>query len=246
MRKILLVLSGIFTMYSCQITERFTLDESGTVTYESELNFTEMMAYMYDEVSKDSLRKIGEFPVDTLISFADLEDFNQLNSDSISDAQREFMKAMNKTKVRLKLDDEEGKMVFSIHEKSVQDYNAYLKSLFESYKKLQLEDPKAANELGQSGLMQSFEIKYDGKNFEKITLSDTSFQMEDDDSTAEMTRQMMAMFTYKLEYHFPKKVKNTSLENASFSLDGKTMTVDVPMAEMMEDPKKFDFIVEFE
>src|SRR5690606_9974913 len=92
-----------------------------------------------------------------------------LNSDTISDAEREFMKSMDKTKVRMVMNDTEGKMVIGIEEKSVESFNSYLKKLNESLARLEKEDPKAAGELAQSGMMKSMEIKFDGKSFQRIS-----------------------------------------------------------------------------
>ncbi len=243
----ILFVSAVF-LVSCQITERFYLQESGAVKYETEINFSEMMGFMYDQYTKDSLKQIGEFPIDTLINFADLENFEQFKSaDSITDAEREFMKSMNKTNVRMVMNDNEGKMVIGIAEKDVNSFNKYLKQMNSALSKLEKEDPKAAGELAQSGVMNSLEIKFDGKTFQRIATNHLSGLMdEEDDSTALATKQMMEMFEYKMEYHFPKKVKKSSLENATFSLDGKTMTVNVPMSELMDNPEKYNFTVEFE
>ncbi|HLV24225.1 MAG TPA: hypothetical protein VKY36_05555 [Moheibacter sp.] len=246
MKKLLLLFVAAITLVSCQITERFYLQESGMVKYETEINFSEMMAFMYDEPTKDSLRQIGEYPIDTLLNFADLEDFDQISPDSISDAQLAFMRSMDKTKVHMVMNDTEGKMIMRIEEKNINALNDYLKETNTALAKLEKEDPAAAAEMGQSGLMKSLEFKFDGKNFQRIAMNQNDFLNELDDSTAEATRQMMNMFEYKMEYHFPKRVKNTSLENATFSIDGKTMTIDVPMSELLENTEKYNFTVELE
>ncbi len=247
MKKLILLFAVMVFIVSCQITERFYLQESGAVKYETELNFSEMMGFVYDEASKDSLRQIGEFPIDTLINFADLENFDQLNTDTISDAEREFMKSMDKTKVRIIMNDTEGKMVIGVEENDVESFNAYLKKLNQSLAKLEKDDPKAAAEIGQSGMLKSLEIKFDGNSFQRISDNQMGGLFDEmNDSTAEATKQMMNMFQYKMEYHFPKRVKHSTLENATFSLDGKTMTVDVPMSELIDNPEKYNFTVELE
>lgn len=246
MKKIILLSVTALVMASCQITERFYLQESGAVKYETELNFSEMMAFLYDEHTKDSLRQTGDFPLDTLINFADLQDFSQMSSDSISQAEIDFMRSMDKTKVHMIINDNEGKMVVRIEEKNMNAFNLYLDKMNKALEKLEMEDPVAAAEMGQSGLMKSLEVKFDGKNFQRIAKNQNTFLDELDDSTAEATRQMMNMFQYKMEYHFPKRVKKSSLENATFSIDGKTMTVDVPMSELLENPDKYNFTVELE
>ena len=246
MKNIILLSFLAIILVSCQITERLYLQESGAVKYETELNFSEMMGFIYDEHTKDSLRQLGEFPLDTLIDFADLQDFTQMSTDSISQAEIDFMRSMDKTKVHMVMNDTEGKMIIRIEEKDMNAFNLYLDKMNTALAKLEKEDPTAAAEMGQSGLMKSLEYKFDGKNFQRIAKNQNQFLDELDDSTAEATRQMMNMFQYKLEYHFPKKVKKTSIENATFSLDGKTMTVEVPMSELLENPEKYNFTVELE
>ncbi len=247
MKKILLLLLAVVSLTSCQITERFYLQESGAVKYETEINFSEMMGFVYDQNTKDSLRRIGEFPIDTLINFADLEKFDQFKSDTLSEAEKEFMRSMNKTKVRMVMSDTEGKMVIGIDEKDVSSFNSYLKKMNQSLSKLEKEDPKAAGDLAQSGLMNALEIKFDGNKFQRLASNYmTGYFDELDDSTAESSRQMMQMFEYKMEYHFPKRIKKSSIENATFSLDGKTMTIEVPMSELLDNPEKYNFTVELD
>ena len=109
MKKYFLFTVLALILVSCQITERFYLNESGAVKYENEINFTEMLSFLYDEHTKDSLRQTGDFPLDTIISFAELENFDQLNPGESSQAEIEFMKSMDKTNVHMIINDNEGK-----------------------------------------------------------------------------------------------------------------------------------------
>ena len=236
----------IFCFYSCQITERIYLQENGAVKYETEFDFSEMVGFMYDDTKKDSLRQLGQFPIDTLMKIADLENYSELGNDSISDAEREFMKSMEKMNVRMVINDTEGKMSIGLEEKSVADFNAYLQKVKLAGDKLNKEDPEAAKNLANSGMLKTMELKYDGKSFQRISGEVENILEETDDSLAMATQQMMGMFEYKMEYHFPKRIKSSSIENATYSLDGKTMTVEVPMNELMENPEKYNFTVEFE
>lgn len=247
MKKHLLLLISFITFISCQMTERFYLNENGSVKFETEMDFTEMMGYMYDDATKDSLRQIGEFPIDTLVNFADLQNFNNFSNDSISDATKEFMKVLDKVKVRMIMNDEAGKMLVTTNEKDVTSFNAYVKKLNEALIKLEKEDAKSATELVQTGMLKTFEIKYDGKHFER-NASDNNLKniSENDDSSANAMMQMMQMFQYKMEYHFPKRIKSANIENATYSLDGKVMTVDVPLQDLVDNPEKYNFKIEFE
>ncbi|SMC42154.1 hypothetical protein [Moheibacter sediminis] len=248
MKKLFYLFSIAILLVSCQITERVYIQENGGVKYETEMNFTEMMGMMFSQESKDSLRLIGQFPIDSVMTFSDLEKMDpKLNPDKTGDAEREFLNVMDKMKVRMVMNDNEGKISFGVEEKDVKSFNSYMKEIKTAGEKLAKEDKAAADNLAQSGMLNFMEFKYDGKSFQRIASSETSKMLgEMNDSTAESTRQMMGMFQYKIEYHFPKKIKKSNIENATYSLDGKTMTVDVPMIELMEDPEKYNFKIEFE
>lgn len=248
MKKLFYLFIASILLVSCQITERVYIEENGAVKYETEMNFTEMMGMMFTQESKDSLRKIGQFPIDSVMTFTDLEKMDpKLSGDKIGDAERDFLKVMDKMKVRMVMNDNEGKISFGVQEKDVNSFNAYMKEVKTATKELAKEDKAAADNLAQTGLMNSIQFKYNGKSFERIGDDATAGMISEmNDSTAASAKQMMGMFQYKMEYHFPKKIKKASIENATYSLDGKTMTVDVPMMELMENPEKYNFKVEFE
>jgi hypothetical protein len=52
--------------------------------------------------------------------------------------------------------------------------------------------------------------------------------------------------TYTLKYHFPKRVKSASAEEATFSADGKTLIYEVGFLELMKNPKILNLEVELE
>lgn len=246
MKKILLLVLSVVVLYSCQITERVYLNENGSVKYATEFDFSQMSGFIFPEAKRDSLREIGEFPIDTIMTIADLENYSELGNDSISDAEREFMRSLDKMRVRMKIDENVASMTIGLEEKDVESFNAYLKKVKDAGDKLAKEDPEAAQNLAQSGVLKTLELKYDGKSFERNSGEVANLFDEMDDSISAAAQEMMGMFEYKMEYHFPKKIKSTSIENATYSLDGKTMTVEAPMNELMENPEKFNFTVEFE
>ncbi len=52
--------------------------------------------------------------------------------------------------------------------------------------------------------------------------------------------------TYTLKYHFPKKIKSTTAEEATFSQDGKTLIYEVNFLDLMKNPSVLDLEVELE
>jgi len=248
MKKLLYLVFASVLLVSCQITERAYIEENGSVRYETELNFSEMIGMVYNDATKDSLRQIGQFPIDSVMNFSDLEKMEpQSDQKEMSAGERDFMKVLDKMKVHMLVNDNEGKVTFGIQEKDINSFNAYMKQIQAASEKLAKEDPDAAENFSKSGLMNPMEFQYNGKSFQRIASNQTAGIFDDmNDSTANSMKQMMGMFQYKMEYHFPKKIKNSSIENATYSLDGKTMTIDVSMTELIENPEKYNFKIEFE
>ena len=64
--------------------------------------------------------------------------------------------------------------------------------------------------------------------------------------TTGMTQMMFAGSNYTLKYHFPRKVKSVSHPGAMFSDDRKTVTVQYPFTEYLENPDKLNLEVVLE
>jgi hypothetical protein len=60
------------------------------------------------------------------------------------------------------------------------------------------------------------------------------------------SEMFLSSSTYTFKYHFPKRIKSTNIEEATFSMDGKTMIHEVNFLEMMKDPKSILIEVELE
>jgi len=88
---------------------------------------------------------------------------------------------------------------------------------------------------------------YDGKKFTRKAIIDKQKLAEKaNDSAADMSKMIFASSNYILKYHFPKKIKKVSNPNALFSEDRKTITIQYPFTDYMDNPDKLNFEVEFE
>jgi len=71
----------------------------------------------------------------------------------------------------------------------------------------------------------------------------------DEDSEASKIKESLEMVysqsNFKVVYEFPKAVKSISIPNALFSEDRKTITVEYPLKDYMENPDKLNFEVVF-
>ena len=88
---------------------------------------------------------------------------------------------------------------------------------------------------------------YDGKKFtRKATIDKQKLTEKAADTTADMSKMMFASSNYIIKYHFPKRIKKVSNPSALFSEDRKTVTIQYPFTDYMENPDKLNFEVEFE
>ena len=99
----------------------------------------------------------------------------------------------------------------------------------------------------------------DGKKFSKILsklekkeeIEKQEVSKESEELSEELKlKQSMDMFyaqsSFKVVYQFPKPVKKVSVENALYSQDRKTVTIEYPLKDYIETPEKASFEVEFE
>ncbi|GGD14513.1 hypothetical protein [Flavobacterium orientale] len=104
---------------------------------------------------------------------------------------------------------------------------------------------------------------YDGKKFTKTVtatnlketllneLKNEENDLEDseelsEESLSESFSMIYEQSSFKMVYQFPKPVKRVSIENAQFSADRKTITVEYPMETYMEKPESMSFEIDFE
>jgi hypothetical protein len=98
-------------------------------------------------------------------------------------------------------------------------------------------------------------LKQEMENVEEEIIEESGEEIDDateeelDESLDKMSESMGMIFeqsSYKMIYKFPKPVKSITFENAQFSADRKTVTVDIAMDDYMEHPEKLSFEVVFE
>ena len=64
-------------------------------------------------------------------------------------------------------------------------------------------------------------------------------------SKVEKTRLIFKL-NYTLKYTFPRKIVKSSIEDATYSLDAKTIEVSRSFIDYMKDPNVLDLVVELE
>ena len=274
--KILLSLLIIFNLTSCSITEKIIINENGSGKFSYEIDGSQMMSMMGNafkdlesdekdaktkKKNKDEIVKKSK-TIDSTFTFKELFANKQDSISKLSPEEQAKIKKMERFSVRTVVNDEQRKMNYSIF------------TDFANISELQdvmspLESMKSISPTGQqaSGMgmaptaleeNSSTQYQYDGITFKKIVSKLTKKKEEPkeveetttEESEAQKLKESMEMFygqsSYKVVYQFPKAVKKVSVENALYSEDRKTITIEYSLKEYMEAPEKLNLEVEFE
>jgi hypothetical protein len=202
--------------------------------------------------------------IDSTFTFKELFASKQDSIAKLSPEEQAKIKKMERFSVRTILNEQEGKMIYSMFTdfatiSELQD----VMSPLESMKTLS----PTGQQAGGMGLApdalsdnSSTQYFYDGKTFKK-TVSKLDKKKEEpkpdeevDAATAEAEalrlKESMQMFVeqsdYKVIYQFPKAVQSVSAQNALYSEDRKTVTIEYTLKEYMENPEKLDLEVKFQ
>ena len=202
--------------------------------------------------------------IDSTFTFKELFASKQDSIAKLSPQEQAKLKKMERFSVRTIMNEDEGKMNYSIFT----DFNTIselqdVMSPLESMKTISPTGQQAGgmgmapNALEENASTRYF---YDGKTFKKIVSKlekkKEESKQDEDAAIAEVEaeairlKESMNMFydqsNYKVVYQFPKAVKKVSLQNALYSEDRKTITIEYTLKDYMENPDKLNLEVTFE
>jgi len=251
MKKLFVLSLAILSLTACQMTEEITFKKDGSGIYNFKVDMSSMMKMGKEmEGSKDSLAVKKEPKVqDSVIQFGDLLAEMKDSLKDLSPEEQKAFKHLKKMSLHIQVDESKDKMLMAyvLPFKQVSE----LENIMNDIKTIESKRGGKSKETGSfDKLMPQSDVKY---SFDKHSFSRTTIVKEKDKKQVQDTAkdnngldQMMQMFSYKIIYHFPKKIKSVSYKDALLSADGKTLHIDVPMDKISENPKFVDFEVIFE
>ncbi|WP_036380030.1 hypothetical protein [Muricauda sp. MAR_2010_75] len=229
--------------YSCNFTEEIHLQEDGSGKLSINFDGSELM-----EMAGDQMVKENEKPIDSIISFKELLEEKHDSIAELAPEEQAKLKKLEPFNMHMVMNPAEKVMKFDLFSEftDISEVN----DAFNAFRDASLMGPKNQPEQATPMPMseQSTEVTY---AFANSTFSRTAkiidpelFQQHVD--SLQGTEMFLSGSTYTLKYHFPRKVKSTTAQEATFSADGKTLIYEVSFLEMMKDPKMLDIEVELE
>lgn len=269
--KYVALLLFLVSLSSCSITEKMIINEDGTGKFSYEIDGSKMMSMMgsamRDEGSskkkkKNNKESVAKKLIDSTFTFKEMFVGKQDSIAKLPLAEQEKIKKMEKFSMHMVMDEEKGIMNYTMFTdfasvKELQD----VMSPVETMKSVS----PAGKQAGGMG-MTSDELQdnastsffYDGKTFKKIVSkiekqeekTESTSEDEDENELGEQLKESLSMFymqsSFKIVYEFPKPVKKVSVANALYSEDRKTITIEYPLKDYMENPTSLNFEVEFQ
>ena len=243
--KLFRILATVFiTVFfvACNFTEEIHFKADGTGKMNIGFDGGEMLQML---PSSDSTQL--EEVIDSTIVFKDLLREKKDSIAQLSPEQQAELKKLEPFSLHMMMDAEKGIMNFEMFTdfKDVSEVN----DAFNAFQSASSIGPAAGSKpMPKNSANEATQVDYTfkkGKFERKATITDTELFQKSIDSleTAEM---FLSSSTYTFKYHFPKRVKSTNVEEATFSMDGKTMIYEVNFLDMIKDPESILIEVELE
>lgn len=233
------ILSLVFV--SCQFTEEITFEKDGSGLYKLQIDMGELMSSLPSQ--DEDTDKVKE-KVDSTIYIKDILDTFKDSINTLSATEKAQLEAIKDMRIHMMLDEENSNMNmdFLLDFKNVSDLQN-IKEKVELASKLQEKKSDTKTNL------ENHEVKYEFKKksfARKVTMKKMSTEEQEAfDKQQENNQMFMSGSMYSLIYHFPRKIKSTSLAGAKISQNGKTLSYSIAMDEIIQDPKVLDFTVKF-
>ncbi|WP_375325411.1 hypothetical protein [Flagellimonas sp. GZD32] len=240
--KALLVSAIVVLAAACNFTEEIHFQDDGSGKLSIQFDGSEMM-----EMAGEEMAKSGEEVVDSIISFKDFLEENKDSIAQLSADEQAKLKKLESFNMRMVMDPEKKLMLFDLFSefKNVSEMN----DAFNTFQDASTLGPNANPQQAQmKSPEQATKVNYTFNNntFTRTAeiIDQTLLQQQID--SLQGAEMFLSGSTYTLKYHFPKRVKSTNVEEATFSADGKTMIYEVGFMEMMKNPSLLDIEVKLE
>lgn len=229
---------------ACNFTEEIFFEEDGSGKISINFDGSELMEMAGDEFSKSS-----EKAIDSIISF---KDFLEEKKDSIAtlpQEEQDKLKKLEPFNMHMVMNPETKEMKFEMfsHFKKIDEVG----DMFNTFQNASSLNPAAGSPSEQSPFgdeNQSTEVSYSFKKnvfIRRAKIIDEELHQQSLDSLAG-SEMFLSSSSYTLKYHFPRRVKSSSVEEATFSADGKTLIYELGFLEYMKNPEALNIEVELE
>ena len=239
-----LVLVCLLIVTSCQFSENIYINADGSGKMEFSFDGSQFM-----QTAGESMGETDEKVIDSTFSFKELF---SLMSDSIATLpleQQQKLKSLEPFNMHMLINYKASQMKFDMFTdfKTVGELQDMFKAM-QDFGDLNGKGKANSSPFSSLGANNNTELAYsfNGKIFKRTaTIKDKALQKQITDSLGQMA-MMFGSSTYKLNYHFPKRIKKVSNDKALFSDDKKSVTIEYGFMEYIENPEALNLEIVLE
>lgn len=235
------------TLTSCTFTENIDVTDNGSGKFSLDMDGSALMAMAGQQLGNE----VGDATksIDSTFSFKEMFKNKKDSIAKLSPEEQKELKKLENFVVHMKMNTEQKQFMLDLKTdfKSVSELQDMMKTMsaLQNIEKNKAQDNKMPFN-GDFSNNSTVSFNYDGKKFNrKVVLNSKENNKPVEDSLG-MYKMIFASSTYIIKYRFPKKVKKVSNADAMFSEDRKTITIQYPFTDYMENPTKMGLEVEFE
>ncbi len=226
---------------ACNFTEEIYLNEDGSGKLNIGFNGSEMLSMLPPDSTK-----AGQV-MDSTIVFKDLIKAKKDSIATLSPKEQEELMRLEPFSLRMQMSEAEGLMQIDMFSEFKEI--SLMNDAFNAFQSASTVGPTAGSkpmpkQEGENATKVDYTFK---KNTFKrtATIVDQELFKQSADSLAS-AEMFLGGSTYTFKYHFPRRIKRTNLEEATFSMDGKTLIYEANFLEMLKDPESIQIEVELE
>jgi hypothetical protein len=229
---------------SCHFTEEIHLNEDGSGSIALSFDGSQLL-------SLSDSAAVAEQPtrMDSVVWFADVLDEKRDSIRKLSAEEQKRLEKLRPYQMRMITDHDAGEMKF-ILSREFSDI-AEVGDAFNAFQDAGTLDPVKGENAPmdpESEIYQSTEVVYSfqGNTFSRRgIIVDSALHQQRIDSL-KGGESFLEESTYKLQIHFPRKVRSANFEGATLSLDGKTLFYEVGFLEYLKNPEALNLEVVLE
>lgn len=243
-KKIIGLFVLLITFSSCQFTEKMELHEDGTGRMAIEMDLSEMLAFAKGMPTDSALTK-----KDTIISFKKIFEEKKDSIAKLSKAEQKKLKEMEKYNLELHIDPENEKMKMGVfvNFKSVDQANDLMQGFSQVGDKIP--GTKTSYKDGETNnndeiLGVRFFYKKNRFRRDAYIKNEKNYQQQLD--SLKDIESFIGKMNYTVIYTFPKPIKKSSVTDAVYSADKKTITITRSFAAYYKNPDTLDIEIELE
>ncbi|KAA3623517.1 MAG: hypothetical protein DWP94_05835 [Flavobacterium sp.] len=243
MKQILVLILVTFSLVSCQFNETMVLNEDGTGRMSLSMDLSEMMAFG-GEMSQDSTFT----KQDTIVSLKDIFEEKKDSIMKLSKAEQKRLKSIESYKIHMVSDPEDNKLIVDVFSdfKDVSEANNLMQGFEQTESLLPGNNSSGTDDDGPESELLGVSFTYKKGVFKRDAFIKDKERHKSQLDSLKQAESFMSSMKYKIKYTFPRRIKKASVEDATYSLDGKTIELERNFLDYFKNPDVLDLEIELE